>query len=43
MILDGIERNKGCYAKSLIIREMGMPIGVCEDIIDVRVCEGVEG
>lgn len=42
LILDKIDQAKGCYARSLIIREMGIPIGICEDILNVIVITNVD-
>lgn len=34
--MESIERSNGCVARNTLIREMGMPVGICEDIISVR-------
>lgn len=35
IIMESIDRGNGCVARNTLIREMGMPVGICEDIISV--------
>lgn len=35
LILRSIEANKGCVSRNALIRELAMPLGVCDDIISV--------
>ena len=35
LILRAIEANKGCVSRNALIRELAMPLGVCDDIIGV--------
>ena len=42
LILRSIEANKGCVSRNALIRELAMPLGVCDDIISVGESGGSE-
>ena len=37
-----VEKNGGCVSRNALIRQMALPIGVCDDLIGVREGRGSE-